>query len=118
MVPSLPHIKAGRLRPLGVSTPKRLSLIPDVPSISESLSGFEVTHWYGMWAPKGTPKAIVAFWNKEVANVLNTDQMKRQMGTEGLEAGGGPPQQLYDTIKPAVEKWRRVIKEARIQRAN
>ncbi len=118
MVPSLPHIKAGRLRPLGVSTPKRLSLIPDVPAISESLPGFEVTHWYGMWAPKGTPKAIVAFWNKEVANVLNTDQMKRQMGTEGLEAGGGPPQQLYDTIKPAVEKWRRVIKEARIQRAN
>jgi tripartite-type tricarboxylate transporter receptor subunit TctC len=118
MVPSLPHIKAGRLRPLGVSTPKRLSLIPDVPSISESLPGFEVVHWYGMWAPKGTPKAIVAYWNKEVAKVLNTDQMKRQMGTEGLEAGGGPPQQLYDTIKPAVEKWRRVIKEARIQRAN
>jgi tripartite-type tricarboxylate transporter receptor subunit TctC len=118
MVPSLPHIKAGRLRPLGVSTPKRLSLIPDVPSISESLPGFEVTHWYGMWAPMGTPKAIVAYWNKEVAKVLNTDQMKRQMGTEGLEAGGGPPQQLYDTIKPAVEKWRRVIKEARIQRAN
>jgi tripartite-type tricarboxylate transporter receptor subunit TctC len=115
-VPSLPHIKAGRLRALGVSTAKRLSLLPDVPSISETLPGVVVTHWYGVWAPKGTPKAIVALWNKEIAKVLNTDQMKRQMGTEGLEAGGGPPKQLYDTIKPAVEKWRRVIKEAKIPR--
>jgi tripartite-type tricarboxylate transporter receptor subunit TctC len=115
-VPSLPHIKAGRLRALGVSTAKRLSLLPDVPSISETLPGVVVTHWYGVWAPKGTPKPIVALWNREVAKVLNTDEMKRQMGTEGLEAGGGPPTQLYDIIKPAVEKWRRVIKEAKIPR--
>ena len=115
-VPSLPHIKAGRLRALGVSTAKRLSLLPDVPSISETLPGVVVTHWYGVWAPKGTPRPIVALWNKEIAKVLNTDQMKRQMGTEGLEAGGGPPKQLYDTIKPAIEKWRRVIKEAGIPR--
>jgi tripartite-type tricarboxylate transporter receptor subunit TctC len=64
------------------------------------------------------PKAIVTLWNKEVAKVLNTDEMKRQMGTEGLEAGGGPPQQLYDVIKPAVEKWRRVIRDAKIPRAS
>jgi tripartite-type tricarboxylate transporter receptor subunit TctC len=115
-VPSLPHIKAGRLRPLGVSTAKRLSVLPDVPAIGETVPGFEVLHWYGMWAPKGTPRAIVSLWNTEVAKVLNTEQMKRQMGTEGLDAGGGPPRQLYDTIKPAVERWRKVIKEAKIPR--
>jgi len=117
LVPSMPHIKAGRLRPLGISTPTRASLLPDLPSISESLPGFEVTHWYGIWAPKGTPKPIVSLWNKEVAKVLNTGEMKKQMGAEGLEAGGGPPQQLYDVIKPAVVKWRRVIRDAKIPRA-
>ena len=117
MVPSMPHIKAGRLRPLAISTPKRASLLPDLPTISESLPGFEVTHWYGIWGPKGMSKPVVALWNREVAKVLNTPEMKRQMGTEGLEAGGGPPQQLYDVIKPAVQKWRRVIRDAKIPRA-
>ena len=115
-VPSMPHIKAGRLRPLAISTPKRSSLLPDLPTISESVPGFEVTHWYGIWGPKGMPKAIVTLWNKEVARELNSEQMIKQMGTEGLEAGGGPPQQLYDVIKPAVEKLRRVIRDAKIPR--
>jgi tripartite-type tricarboxylate transporter receptor subunit TctC len=115
-VPSMPHIKAGRLRPLAISTPKRSSLLPDLPTIGESLPGFEVTHWYGIWGPKGMPKAIVTLWNKEVARELSSEQMKKQMGTEGLEAGGGPPQQLYDVIKPAVVKWRRVIRDAKIPR--
>jgi tripartite-type tricarboxylate transporter receptor subunit TctC len=118
MVPSMPHIKAGRLRPLAISTPKRASLLPDLPTISESLPGFEVTHWYGIWGPKGMSKPVVALWNREVAKVLNTPEMKRQMGTEGLEAGGGPPQQLYDVIKPAVQKWRRVIRDAKIPRGS
>jgi len=116
MVPSMPHIKAGRLRALAISTPKRASLLPDLPTISESLPGFEVTHWYGIWGPKGMPKAIVTLWNKEVASELTSDQMKKQMGAEGLDAGGGPPQQLYDVVKPAVQKWRRVIREAKIPR--
>ena len=116
LVPSMPHIKAGRLRPLAISTPKRSSLLPDLPTIGESVPGFEVTHWYGIWGPKGMPKAIVTLWNKEVARELSSEQMKKQMGTEGLEAGGGPPQQLYDVIKPAVEKLRRVIRDAKIPR--
>ena len=116
LVPSMPHIKAGRLRPLAISTPKRSSLLPDLPTIGESVPRFEVTHWYGIWGPKGMPKAIVTLWNKEVARELNSEQMKKQMGTEGLEAGGGPPQQLYDVIKPAVEKLRGVIRDAKIPR--
>jgi tripartite-type tricarboxylate transporter receptor subunit TctC len=116
LVPSMPHIKAGRLRPLAISTPKRSSLLPDLPTIGESVPRFEVTHWYGIWGPKGMPKAIVTLWNKEVARELNSEQMKKQMGSEGLEAGGGPPQQLYDVIKPAVEKLRRVIRDAKIPR--
>jgi tripartite-type tricarboxylate transporter receptor subunit TctC len=76
IVPLLPHAKAGRLRPLGISTPKRSSLLPDVPTISETVPRVEITHWYGMWGPKGMPKGIVERWNKEVARILHTDEMK------------------------------------------
>jgi tripartite-type tricarboxylate transporter receptor subunit TctC len=116
-VPSVPHIKAGRLRPLGVTTAKPVSILPDVPPIGATVPGFEVTHWYAMWAPKGTPRAIVTLWNEEVAKVLRSPQMVKQMGTEGLEAGGGPPKQFYDLNKAAVQKWRRVVKEAKIPRS-
>ena len=114
-VPSMPHIRAGRLRALGVTTLTRHSLLPDVPPIADAVPGFEVVHWYGIWAPKGTPKEIINLWNKEVAAVLHSPAMVRQMGNEGLDAGGGPPQQFYDRIKADVNKWRRVAKDANIR---
>ena len=114
MVPTLPHVRAGRLRAVGVTTPKRSTLLPEVPAISETVPGYEVIHWYGMWGPKGLPRNIVARWNKEVAKVLLTDDMKRQMRGEGLEPGGGPPEEFLNIIKPAVEKWRKVVREAKI----
>jgi tripartite-type tricarboxylate transporter receptor subunit TctC len=116
IVPTLPHLRAGRLRAIGITSPKRSSVLPDVPTISETVPGFEVVHWYGIWGPKGLPGGIVALWNKEVAKVLLTDEMKRQLQGEGLEPGGGPPQELFKIIRRDVEKWRRVIKEAKIPR--
>ncbi len=114
MVPILPHLKAGRLRALAISNPKRSSLLPDVPTISETVPGFEVIHWYGIWGPKGMPAPIVARWNKEVARILRTDEMKNRTRGEGLEIAGGPPEELGEIIRRDVEKWRRVIREAKI----
>jgi tripartite-type tricarboxylate transporter receptor subunit TctC len=116
MVPTLPHVRAGRLRPLGVTTPRRLSPMPDVPAINEIVPGFDLVHWYGIWGPKGLRPDIVARWNKEVAKVLLTDEMKRQMSGEGLETAGGPPQEFRDRIRRDVEKWRKVAREANIRR--
>jgi len=116
MVPTLPHVRAGRLRALGVTTPKRMSPLPDVPSISEIVPGFDLVHWYGIWGPKGLRGDIVARWNKEVAKVLLTDEMKRQMQGEGLETAGGPPDELRKIVRRDVEKWRRVMQEAKIKR--
>jgi tripartite-type tricarboxylate transporter receptor subunit TctC len=116
MVPTLPHVRAGRLRALGVTTPKRMSPLPDVQSISETVPGFELVHWYGIWGPKGLRGDIVARWNTEVAKVLLTDEMTRQMQGEGLETAGGPPEALQTIIRRDVEKWRRVVKEANIRR--
>ena len=116
MVPTLPHVRAGRLRALGVTTPKRMSPLPDVPSINETVPGFDLVHWYGIWGPNGLRADIVTRWNKEVAKVLLTDEMKRQMQGEGLETAGGPPEELRAIVRRDVEKWRRVVKEAKIRR--
>jgi tripartite-type tricarboxylate transporter receptor subunit TctC len=115
MVPTIPHVRAGRLRAIGVTTPERMHQMPDVPAIAESVRGFEVIHWYGIWGPKGLPKPIVDLWNKEAAKVLFTPEMKRQMEGEGLTAGGGGPDELYKIIRRDVERWRRVVKEANIR---
>lgn len=114
-VPALPHIKAGRVHALGVTTAKRLSLLPDVPSIGETVTGFDVPHWYTVWVPKGMPKEIVALWNRELSKVLATEEMAKQMRAEDLEPAGGPPEQFYNVLKPTVERWRRVVKEAKIE---
>ena len=114
MVPTIPHVRAGRLRAIGVTTPERMHQMPDVPAIAETVRGFEVIHWYGIWGPKGLPKPIVDRWNKEASKVLFTPEMKRQMEGEGLTAGGGGPDELYKIIRRDVERWRRVVKEAKI----
>jgi len=115
LVPTLPHVKAGRLRALGITTPKRSALLPDVPSVSETVPGFEITHWYGMWGPKGMPKRVVLLWNREIGKLVHTPEMQRRLRVEGLEPAGGPPQQLYDMVNGAVNKWRDVMVKAHIQ---
>src|SRR6185436_18692507 len=99
MVPILPHIKAGRLRALAVTNPKRSAAMPDIPTIGETVPGFEVIHWYGIWGPKGMPTDIVARWNKEVARILVSDEMKARTRAEGLDVAGGPPEELGATIR-------------------
>jgi tripartite-type tricarboxylate transporter receptor subunit TctC len=116
MVPLLPHVKAGRLRALAITYSTRSSLLPDLPTIAETVPGFEVIHWYGIWGPKGMPGPVVARWNQEVAKLLRTDEVKTRTKSEGLEIAGGPPEEFGQVIRRDVEKWRKVIKEAKIQR--
>ena len=116
MVAVIPHIKAGRLRAIAITTPIRSSVLPDLPVVSETLPGFEVVHWYGIWGPKGMPKTIVARWNQEVAKLLRTDEMKNRTRAEGLETAGGPPEEFGDLIRRDIEKWRKVVSAAKIKR--
>ena len=116
MVPILAHIRAGRLRALASTQRARSALMPELPTIGETLPGFEVIHWYGIWGPKGMSQAIVSRLNAEIARILQTDEVKKRAASEGLEITGGPPQELAVVLKRDVEKWRRVMKEAGIQR--
>jgi tripartite-type tricarboxylate transporter receptor subunit TctC len=112
--PALTGVVAGESQ-VGVTTPARMEQMPDVPAIAETVRGFEVVHWYGIWGPRGLPAPIVDRWNKEASKVLLTPEMKRQIQSEGLTAGGGAPDELYKIIRRDVEKWRRVVKEANIR---
>jgi tripartite-type tricarboxylate transporter receptor subunit TctC len=115
LVPSIPHIRAGRLRAIAVTTPKRIKAIPEVPTVGETVPGYDVTHWYGMWGPRGIPREIVMRWNREVAKVIKTDAMQKWLVHEGMEPAGGPPEEFRDRIQSDVTKWRRVVKEANIR---
>ncbi|HKA44343.1 MAG TPA: tripartite tricarboxylate transporter substrate binding protein [Burkholderiales bacterium] len=114
LVPSIPHIRAGRLRAIAVTTPRRSRVLPDVPAVGESVPGYEVTHWYGIWGPKGLPREIFTRWNREVARVLGTEAMQKWLEQEGMDAAGGPPEEFLDRIRRDVEKWKRVVKAAKI----
>ena len=114
LVPSIPHVKAGRLRAIALTTPKRSSALPEVPTVGETVPGYDVTHWYGIWGPRGLPREIVMRWNQEVARVLRTGAMQKWLAQEGLDAAGGPPEEFLDRIRSDVEKWKKVVKEAKI----
>jgi tripartite-type tricarboxylate transporter receptor subunit TctC len=116
MVAILQHVKAGRLRALAITSPARSGALPDIPTISETVPGFEVVHWYGIWGPKGIPKPVVTRWNQEVAKVLRTDETRNRSRAEGLETAGGPPEEFGEIIRRDVQKWRNVVKEAKIKR--
>jgi tripartite-type tricarboxylate transporter receptor subunit TctC len=115
LVPSIPHVKAGRLRGIAITTAKRNPALPDTPSVGETVKGYDVTHWYGIWGPKNLPKEIVTRWNQEVAKIIRSDAVRKFLAQEGLEAAGGPPEEFRDRIKNDSEKWIRVVKAAGIQ---
>jgi tripartite-type tricarboxylate transporter receptor subunit TctC len=114
LVPSIPHIKAGRLRPIGITTPKRNPAVPEVPSIGETVQGYAVTHWYGIWGPKGIPKEIAARMNREFAKVIRSDAITKWLATEGMIAAGGPPEQFRERVGSDVAQWKKLVREAHI----
>jgi tripartite-type tricarboxylate transporter receptor subunit TctC len=114
LVPSIPHIKAGRLYPIGITTPERNPAVPDVPSIGETVPGYAVTHWYGIWGPKGIPQSIATRMNQEFGKVIRSDAIGKWLATEGMMPAGGPPEQFRKRIESDVAQWKRVVKEAGI----
>jgi tripartite-type tricarboxylate transporter receptor subunit TctC len=108
------HVKGGRLRGLAVSGPKRSELAPEVPTVSEIVPGYEVVLWYGVWGPKGLPRNVVMLWNQEIGKALQSREMKERMKGEGLEPIGGTPEHFLTVIRRDVEKWRKVVKDAKI----
>ncbi len=107
---SQPHVKAGRLKWLAVSSEKRFRLLPDIPSVAESIPGFDVTGWYGVVAPDRTPNHIITQLNKEIARILEMAEIKERMINGGIEPVGSTPEAFWTHVGHEVEKWRKVVK--------
>ncbi len=108
---SLAHIKSGRLRALGASSSKRLPLLPDVPTIAESgYPGFELSDWYGVLAPAGTPAAIIVRLNADINKALMTPDVKERISGLGAEPAPSTPDQLGERLKRETARWAKVIK--------
>ena len=113
---ALTQVQAGKLRGVAVTTTKRVSLIPDVPTVAESgLPGFEVVGWFGIFAPAGTPAPIVAKLNKEINAALRSSDIQQRFASQGLIPGGGTPEDLGRFLRAEMAKWGALIKEAGIQ---
>lgn len=114
--PAVGQIKAGRLKPLGVTTRKRTPILPDIPTIAEAgLPGYEVEPWWGVLAPAGTPHMTIAKLHADIMNVLSTSLYREKLTAQGAEPISDTPAQFQSVIKRDFDKWGKVIKSAGIR---
>jgi tripartite-type tricarboxylate transporter receptor subunit TctC len=113
---SLPQVKAGKLRALGVSSPTRSSLLPELPTISEAgLPGYEAHHWNALYAPAGTPKAVIEKINEIFSRAMNTKALTNFAVQNGMEVAVTSPSELAKFQLDELESWGKIIKQAGIE---
>ena len=110
----MPHLKSGKARALAVTTPKRSSYFPDLPTMNTIYPGFESDNWYAMFVPKGTPRAIIDKLNAEIRKGLETPEVKAYMPREALDPVASSPEELGALLKRDIEKYAKVIRAANI----
>lgn len=109
--PAVPQIKSGRLRAIAVSSMKRSPVFPDVPTVDESgLRGFEVSSWYGIFAPAATPKPVIAKINADMQNALGSADMKTKLDPLGAEPAPGSAEEFARFVRAEIDKWAKVVK--------
>jgi len=114
--PLYPMVQSGRLRALGVGSLKRLSLMPELPTIAEAgVPGYESSTWFGPLAPAKTPREIIVRLNAELMKMLQKPEVKARFASDGIEALGSTPEEFGAYIKAEIERWGRVIKAAGVQ---
>jgi tripartite-type tricarboxylate transporter receptor subunit TctC len=109
------HVKSGTLRGLAVTTLQRSSAMPELPTIAESLPGYDAATWGGILAPAGTPRPVVLKLNGAMNAALKQEDVRSRLTGAGVEIQGGTPEQFGDVIKAEVDKWGRIVKAAGIQ---
>lgn len=115
ILPTLPHVNAGKLRALGISSLKRAPTLPDVPAIAETLPGFEAVSFYGIGLPAGVPAAVLAKLNAEIARIITMPETREQLRKQGAEAVGNSQAEFTAFFRGEMKKWAKVVKEAGIK---
>src|SRR6185436_5208606 len=106
----LPHAKAGKLRAIATIGSARSAAAPELPTVAESLPGFEVNNWIGLFAPAGTPPQIVRRWNGEVMRIMQSPEIQARLPAEGARFTPNSPEQFAAFVKREIEKWAPVVK--------
>ncbi len=110
-----PQLDARQIRPVAVTTLKRSAVLPDLPTMSESMPGFEVNSWYGMMAPAGTPREIVNLLQRETAKALKAPDVMERLRVLGLDPVGNTPEEHAAQLRADLERWGKVAREAKIK---
>lgn len=117
LIAALSQVKANRLRALAVTTAKRATALPEVPTIAESgYPGFDASGWFGVFVPAGTPRAVNARLTDSFRGVLKAPEVERSLAAQGAEAVGSTPEELAKWLRSEVDRWRKVLSSANIKR--
>jgi tripartite-type tricarboxylate transporter receptor subunit TctC len=108
---SLGLVKSGKVKVLAVSSPKRLAVLPDVPTVAETVPGYEMVGWQGLWAPAGTPDAIVKKLNAVMVKVIHEPAMQKRIADLGYEPLGTTPKEMADRIHAELQQWTGIVKQ-------
>lgn len=114
-ISALPLIKAGRLKGIAVTTATRSKLLPDLPAIAESVPGYEVTAWFGLFAPARVPQPVIDRLAHEAHVAMQSPDVVRRMTVDGTEAVGNPPAEFAGEVQREVAKWRALVKQANLK---
>lgn len=109
-VPLSPHVRSGRLRGLGVTSPKRAAAFPDLPAIAETVAGYEVINWFGILAPKGVPQSAVSRINTVLNEAMRAPSLVKLLNSRTAEPAGGTPEAFGAVIRTDFAKWGKVVK--------
>jgi tripartite-type tricarboxylate transporter receptor subunit TctC len=112
---TMPFVRAGQLRVLGVATERRTQLAPELPTLAETVPGLYANAWYGLFAPAGTPPEVVARIQSEVAKVLESPELKASLATQGAETAPGTPAELAVLVKEELVRWAKIVKDSGAQ---
>jgi tripartite-type tricarboxylate transporter receptor subunit TctC len=108
-------MKTGKLRAIAVTTAKRWHTLPNLPTIAETLPGYEVELWFGTMAPRGTPQPIIDQLNAGINKALKDPQIQKKFDSDGMIGSGGTPQKFGERIRKDYDRWTKVVKEAGIK---
>lgn len=112
VVALMPHVKSGKLRGLGVTSAKRVAALPDLPTIVESgIPGFDVSSWFGVFLPGGTPKPIVAKMNAEIRNILEVPEVRQRLIGQGADPASNTPEEFAAYVKAEMARWGKVVRD-------
>jgi tripartite-type tricarboxylate transporter receptor subunit TctC len=113
---TLPHVRAGRLRALAVTTTKRMASEPEIPTVAEAgVPGYQTVLWHGLIGPKGMPRPVVERLNGEVSKVLRLKETAEQLQADGVSPAGSTPEEFLAAIAGEIELWRRVVNDAGVK---